>query len=185
MNNFIKFAGFGIISGLVSGSLVAYNIGSNQGLGSVFTFYSPGPLFGFAVYFVLLLMNYKFPLEKVASWLTISTFAYFLAVQSIQITNTSNEHINFVIAGMVGAFIVSAGFSYSLIKLRPLGILILVILGGILTFAGTFNSDAQVQGNYTLLFVLWQAGIAGTLGIFTRLSPNNKKTNNEFAAKAS
>ncbi len=148
---------------------------------------APGIVFGIATVFYFIWISARSPRFRtgkfwIVLWIGVSTVAYFAAdTVGRYLTGkglTPPGQLSFFGAGLTGAILLALGFDFFFIRLKITQFLLLGILGGILGLIDFYGDPLYVWlagpqtgwaaidliGAGLTLYVIWQAGIAFTLG---------------------
>lgn len=156
VQNFFIGCVIGAISGLVSaGSLYLNLIPSDTAI-----FFAPGAIFGIVTSFYLAWRAKKkdtFLVLTFVGWTLICTIAYTIAVFIAINLTQGKETVAIMVAGFVGAAIVSSAYPLVIRKLSYVSTLSAIVAGGVLSLF------IFTPPQFYLLFIVWQAGVFGFL----------------------
>jgi len=167
----VLISALSILSGLVSGVVVAVGLNSNSDLLGYMVFYLPGVSFALLALFPLLL-GMTFQMLRGLLILSISIATHYAAVRvSVAVVEKPLFLPLIVSVGAIAAAIVSLCSAFLLkIKVRALPSVLAVLLGGVsgLSIGAPFSSQASLihaAENVLIVFgyVIWQCGVAVAL----------------------
>jgi hypothetical protein len=159
---------------LVSGFLSEYT-GTHGSIISKFfsayitdvSIYMPGIIFGLIVG-VYFLITQKSRLFKVIIWLGTSVLAYYLAMLSAIIFATPQVGtyiFAFIVAGSVGATILTISTHFLIRKLNMEQIFIVMLAGALAGLIFGYFINLESYGGPYLAYIIWQMAVGITLGV--------------------
>jgi len=167
----VLISALSILSGLVSGVVVAVGIKSNADLLGYIVYYLPGVSFALLA-LLPLLPGMTFQMLRGVLILTISIATHYAAVRmSVAVVEKPYFLLLIASVGAIAAGIVSLCSAFLLkIKVRALPSVLAVLLGGVggLSIGAPFSSQASfihAAENVLIVFgyVIWQCGVAVAL----------------------
>ncbi len=164
---------FGLVSGVLSSWILRLVAFGN------FSFW-PGLLFGIAIALFFIWQKKPNSWLKIFGFVLVSVVSYSAAFQIANFSSLSfgySSWLCFFCGGLVGALLLSVGFSWLLHRLTWKQILILTLMGGLLGAVGYLTTNFLCPDCYSWdfgggggkgfswLYIIWQTGMALGLGV--------------------